>query len=184
MGGRPKANLPIDDLDTFLTWNIRTFLRAGVDDVIVVLGYEAEAVAASFAASGLAARLVVNPDYERGQLSSVLAGLRAADRPGTAAMLLTLVDVPLVTTRTVQAVMECYRTTGAPIVRPTSGTRHGHPVLIDRRVFDDLRAADPGEGIKPVVRRYATASGDVPIVDDPGAFFDVDTPEDYRRVML
>jgi molybdenum cofactor cytidylyltransferase len=182
MDGRVKANLPIGG-DTFLTRIVRTFLAAGVDGVVVVLGHEAEAVAASFAASGLPARLVMNTDFASGQLSSVLAGLRAVDRPGTTAALLTLVDVPLVAVDTVRAVIDRYEQTGASIVRPTSGSRHGHPVLIDRGLFDELRRSDPSTGIKPVVRRHASTEGDV-VVDDPGAFTDVDTPEDYARVVL
>jgi molybdenum cofactor cytidylyltransferase len=183
MGGRPKATLPIGRGETFLTHVVRTFLDAGVDDVVVVLGHEAEAVAESFVASGLPARLVVNRDYPAGQRSSVLAGLATVDRPGTAAVLLTLVDVPLVTAATVRAVVERYRQTDALVVRPASGLRHGHPVLIDRRLFDELRASDERAGIKPVVRRHATRDSDV-AVHDRGAFVDIDTPEDYTRVML
>jgi CTP:molybdopterin cytidylyltransferase MocA len=78
--------------------------------------------------------------------------------------------------------MARYRESGAPIVRPTSGARHGHPMLIDRSLFDELRAADPSTGPKPVVRAHATAAGDVPIADE-GAFTDIDTAADYRRVI-
>jgi molybdenum cofactor cytidylyltransferase len=183
MGGRPKANLALDDHDTFLTRIVRTLLSAAVDDIVVVIGHGAEEVAARFVTSGLPARLVVNHDFRTGQRSSVLAGLRMVDRPGIGAALLTLVDVPLVRAATVAAVIARFRETGAPIVRPRHEARHGHPVLIDRRLFDDIRISDPHAGIKPVVRAYASAQGDVD-VDDPGAFFDVDTPEDYAQVML
>jgi len=177
---RAKATLPLGDGDTFLTRIVRTFRDAGVDDVIVVVGHDADAIAASFARSGLAARFVVNASYDRGQLSSLVAGLAAIDRPGVAAVLVTLVDVPLVSASTVRAVVERYRASRAPIVRPTSGERHGHPLLIDRSLFDALRTADPQSGAKPVVRAHASPAGDL-IVDDEGAFTDIDTEEDYRR---
>ena len=182
--GRPKANLLLPNGDTFLSRIVATFLEAEIDDVIVVVGHDAEAVAAGGSEAGqrrVRPRFVVNPDYENGQFSSVLAGLRAIDRPGVAGMLLTLVDVPLVSAATVRAVVTHYRNTRAAIVRPTSGARHGHPVLIDRSVFDALRRADPAEGAKPVVRAYASAIGDLAITDE-GAFRDVDTPEDYERI--
>jgi len=180
--GRAKATLPIDAHDTFLTRIVRTFLAAGVDDVVVVVGHEAEAIAASFAASGLPARFVVNPEYDRGQLSSLVAGLGLVDRPGVAAVLVTLVDIPLVSEATVRAVVERYRRTGAPVVRPTSGDRHGHPLLIDRGLFDALRRANDESGAKPVVRAHASAAGDV-AVDDEGAFTDIDTVKDYEQVV-
>jgi molybdenum cofactor cytidylyltransferase len=180
--GRAKAALPLGDGDTFLTRIVRTFLDAGVDDVIVVVGHDRDAIAASFAESGLPARFVVNEDYDRGQLSSLIAGLAVVDRPGVAAVLVTLVDVPLVSAATVRAVIDCYRRTAARIVRPTSGTRHGHPLLIDRSLFQELRAADPEAGAKPVVRAHASTVGDIPI-EDGGAFTDIDTVDEYARVV-
>ena len=115
-------------------------------------------------------------------MSSLLAGLDVIDRPGVTAVLVTLVDVPLVLPATVRSVIDGYRRTRAPIVRPTSGDRHGHPLLIDRSVFGALRAADPSAGAKPIVRAHATAAGDIAI-DDEGAFTDIDTEEDYRRTI-
>jgi molybdenum cofactor cytidylyltransferase len=164
--GRAKATLPAGGGHTFLTRIVQTFLDAGVDDVIVVVGHEAEPIAASFAASGLPARFVVNREYDMGQLSSLLAGVNALDRPGVSAVLVTLVDVPLVSAATVRAVIDAYRRTHVPIVRPTSGDRHGHPLLIDRVLFDALRAADPLTGAKPVVRAHASAVGDIAIDDE------------------
>ena len=87
--GRAKATLPLDAGDTFLTRIVRTFLEAGVDDVVVVLGHEADAIVSSFSASGLPARFVVNHDYDRGQWSSLVAGLGVVDRPGVSATLMT-----------------------------------------------------------------------------------------------
>ncbi len=73
-----------------------------------------------FAASGLPARLVLNTDYETGQLSSVIAGLSVVDRPGVAATLLTLVDVPVVAASDGAGGSGRYRETSALVVRPTS----------------------------------------------------------------
>ena len=178
--GRPKANLSIEGVETFLSRIVRTFYAAAVDDVVVVVGHEAEAIVEAFSCAGETARFVTNPDYESGQLSSLLKGLNAVDRPGVTAALVTLVDVPLVTAGTVRAVLDRYRQTRAPIVRPIRGDEHGHPVLIDRSLFDEIRRADPTAGAKLVVRAHASAAGDV-TVDDDGAFLDIDTIADYER---
>jgi len=178
--GRPKAMLPLEGGDTFLTRIVRTFLDAEIDDVVVVVGADANVIVNTFAASGLAARFVENTEFEQGQLSSLLVGLRVVDRPGLAATLVTLVDVPFVAPSTVRAVVDRYRRTHAPVVRPVSGARHGHPVLIDRSLFDFVRAAEPSAGAKQVVRAYASSAGDVE-VEDEGAFADIDTQEDYER---
>jgi molybdenum cofactor cytidylyltransferase len=217
MGGRSKALLEIGNGETFLTRIIGSFHDAGVDDVVIVVGHEADAVRASLidrairplevsAAGSLGARsrsetpdavsgeiggrlqepdrtirLVVNPIYQSGQLSSLLAGLNAIDGPDVRAMLMTLVDVPAASPSTIRRVIDRYVETEAPVVRPVRGDEHGHPVLIDRRLFAALRKADPAEGAKPIVRAYASELGNV-AVDDEGAFFDVDTPDDYARL--
>src|SRR3954462_15668998 len=111
--GRAKATLPAGDGHTFLSRIVQTFLDAGVDDVVVVVGHDAEAIASAFSRSGLPARFVVNHEYDAGQLSSLLAGLHAVDRPGVSGVLVTLVDVPLVSAATVRAVMDSYRRTHA-----------------------------------------------------------------------
>ena len=179
--GRPKATLPLGG-ETFVGRIVKTFRAAGVEEVVVVLGGGASNLEAALRDEGVDARLIVNPDFERGQFSSVLAGLRAIDRPGVLAMLLTLVDVPLVAPSTVRRILERYRATGAPVVRPVRGDQHGHPVLIDRSLFSRLRSADPNVGAKAIVRAHCSETGDVP-VDDEGAFLDIDTPEDYARVL-
>jgi CTP:molybdopterin cytidylyltransferase MocA len=180
--GRLKALLPIGDADTFLSRIVRTFQDAGVEDVVVVVGHEADEVRGSLESRGLHPRIVLNPAFETGQFSSVLAGLNAIDRPGVTAMLLSLVDVPFVSAGTVRVVLERYRQKHAPIVRPVRGELHGHPVLIERSLFTALRAADPSSGAKTVVRAHVSPAGDVPI-EDEGAFCDVDTPDDYARAL-
>jgi molybdenum cofactor cytidylyltransferase len=180
--GRAKATLPLAEGGTFLTRIIRTLRDAAVEDVVVVIGHDPEPILRSLEPSGLTFRLVMNTEYESGQLSSVLAGLRAIDRPGVTAMLVTLVDVPLTSASTVRAVLERHRATRAPIVRPVDRSRHGHPVLIDRVLFPLVRSADPTRGMKPIVRAHASAAGDVEI-EDEGAFIDVDTPEEYQRLV-
>ncbi|MCC7416404.1 MAG: nucleotidyltransferase family protein [Acidobacteria bacterium] len=179
--GRPKATLALPGGDTFLSRIVGTAAIAGVEETVVVVGHEADLIVETFDASRLSARFVRNPEYDRGQLSSVLAGLAVIDRPGVGAMLLTLVDVPLVSAATIRAVLDGYRRTHAPIVRPVRGGRHGHPVLIDRSLFDALRRADPSAGARPVVRAHATPAGELE-VDDAGAFVDIDTPAEYERL--
>jgi CTP:molybdopterin cytidylyltransferase MocA len=181
--GRTKATLRLRNGETFVGSILRAFHGAGVHEVVVVLGHDAAEVASAVSETGLDARVVLNRDYQTGQLSSVLAGLSVADRPGVQGLLLTLVDVPLVTAATIRAVVDRYRAEHPPVVRPVWGTRHGHPILIDRSLFRRIRSADPAHGLKPVVRAFASAQGDV-AVEDEGAFVDIDTPDEYARVTV
>jgi len=124
-------------------------------------------------------RVVRNEEPSRGQLSSLWTGL-AACPPGTDAVVVTLVDVPLVTPATIELVIAAWLRTGAPIVRPTFGERRGHPVIFDRAVFDELRRAPLDVGARAVLSAHYREIVNVP-VDDPGCLVDVDTPEDYAK---
>jgi molybdenum cofactor cytidylyltransferase len=180
--GTPKALLADASGRPFIVRLIETMRSAGAEEVVVVVGFHRAAVREAIDSHGLAPRVVENPTPEAGQLSSLQVGLAAIDRPGVRGALVTLVDVPLVLPDTVRAVLEAYDRSGALIVRPVSGPRHGHPVLFDRALFSELRRADPRLGAKPVVHAHAAQILDVPVTD-AGAFEDIDTPEDYDRVV-
>jgi molybdenum cofactor cytidylyltransferase len=178
--GRTKALLTIGEGETFLSRVVRTLVDGGIEEIVVVVGADAEAIRALADRYSMRVRVVDNPEYEQGQLSSLLKGLHVIDRPGVTAALVTLIDVPLVTSETVRTLLQEFRSGSALIVRPASRGRHGHPVIFDRALFDELRLADPKEGAKEVVRAYSAEVMNVEMTDE-GAFTDIDTPEDYAR---
>ena len=189
--GQAKAALPLGQTgETVAAKVVRSLLEGGAPEVVVVAGAHIDAVRAAMPRHEPRARLVEHPGWERGQLSSLIAGLDAIDTPLVEAALVTLVDVPLVQASTVAAVIAAWRRTRAPIVRPADpstppragGARHGHPVIFDRSVFADLRAADPNTGAKAVFAIHRDRIVNVE-VSDPGAFEDIDTPEDYEKIM-
>ena len=184
--GCPKALLSVSEHETFVSRLVRVLRDGGVDDVVVVAPADGpiDAIRTVLTTVPPDARVVVNPDPSRGQLSSLLVGLGSIDRPGVSAMLMTLVDVPLVTADSVRTIMEAYASTRAPIVRPArlhDGV-HGHPVIFDRALFSELRQASFDTGAKHVVRAHQNEIVNVPI-DDDGAFIDIDTPADYARAL-
>jgi molybdenum cofactor cytidylyltransferase len=180
--GAPKALLQTPDGQLFVSRIVRTWHGAGVHDVVVVTGRDHAAIAAAIARDGIAPPplIVQNPDPSRGQLSSLLVGLDAtAESQG---VLMTLVDSPLATLATVSAVIDQWRRSRAPIVRPAIGDTHGHPVLFDRAVFDELRRAPATVGAKAVVRAHEREIVNVQVSDE-GCVVDFDTPLDYERYL-
>jgi len=182
--GRPKALLPIGSSGhTFLTHILHVLRSGGIARAVVVIGGDAGVVRATLPPDDEFLRVVENKNYEQGQLSSLLAGLSSVEEGSddVEAVIVTLVDLPLITSATVRAVLEAYhRAPSAPIVRPRRGNRYGHPAIFDRRLFAELRNADPSTGAKPVVHAHAAEEVNVDVADD-GAFTDIDTPEDYER---
>ena len=155
--GQPKALLPTDPGGpSFVRRLAATLLEGGVIDVLVVGRADDDALRAEVESLEPAVRWVVNAHAESGQLSSVIAGLNAADRPGVHGLLVTPVDAPLVLPGTVRALLTAFESRHAPVVRATYRGRHGHPVVFGRKVFDELRRADPAigrEGCRPARTR-------------------------------
>jgi CTP:molybdopterin cytidylyltransferase MocA len=181
--GFPKALLLTREGKPFVTAIVAAFAAAGISDIVVITGRDHERIADALADERFPVppRIVRNPDPSRGQLSSLLTGMDAAVAADTPAIVVTLVDVPLVRPETVRLVMSEWQRTRAPIVRPAIGERHGHPVVFDRRVFDDLRLAPSDTGAKAVVRAHADEVLNVPVADE-GCLVDVDTPRDYEAL--
>ena len=180
--GSPKAALRTRDGDTFISRIVATLRDAGVIDLVIVTGRHHDAVIESLSRDRVPPpQIVRNPDPSRGQLSSLLAGMDAVLTTNADAVMMTLVDVPLVRVSTVNAVIETWRRSRAPIVRPAIGDRHGHPVIFDRAVLDELRRAPLDSGAKSVVRAHEHEIVNVP-VDDEGCVTDVDTPGDYEAL--
>jgi len=152
-------------------------LAAGLDPVIVVLGHEAER--ARLELDGLPCLSVLNPDYARGQNTSLCAGITAVP-DGAAAAVVVLADMPFVTPAMIAAVMERYRDGPAPLVFSSYGGVQAPPTLYGRDLFPELRMLEGEGGGKQVVKRHASEAA---MVSWPAeALTDLDVPEDFERV--
>lgn len=177
--GRPKLLLPIVPGGTLLGRVLGTLSDAGVAPLIVVAREPFDLADAWSDPRVHQVRVVINPQPDLGQLSSLVCGIAALDAAAPAA-LTTLVDVPLVRQSTIAALLRAWEHDRAVLVRPVYEGRHGHPVIFGRALLDALVHADPAEGARPVVRSFAGDAVDVP-VDDPGVLIDFDTPDEYAR---
>jgi CTP:molybdopterin cytidylyltransferase MocA len=177
--GRPKAFLAMTPGGTILGRVLGTLADAGVEPLVVVARELFTPGDAWNDPRANRVRVVVNPDPDRGQLSSLVCGIQAID-PAAPGALMTLVDIPLVRTATVTSLVRAWERDHAVLVRPRHEGRHGHPVIFARALLDALVHADLAQGAKPVVRSFARDAVNVP-VDDPGVLIDFDTPEEYAR---
>jgi molybdenum cofactor cytidylyltransferase len=182
--GFPKALLHDPDARPFVARLVRTFSSAGVSRILIVTGRQHAAIVAAVAADNPPAspHFHTNPDPARGQLSSLWIALDAIARDDVESILVTPVDIPMVRSSTIAQVIDEWRKTRGVIVRPAVGDRHGHPVLFDRSVFDELRRAPLTQGARVVVHAHAADVVNVP-VEDEGCVIDIDTRADYDRLM-
>ena len=143
------------------------------ENIIVVGGYQIEIIRKLTKALPKV-KLVKNEHVELGMFSSVRCGIKevSSDRffiiPG---------DQPLVKSDTCKLLLE----TDGDIVIPRYKGKKGHPALFDSKLVVEILSWDDTE----ILRNYIHSKEQVMIVDvdDPGIGMDVDTAEDYERVL-
>jgi molybdenum cofactor cytidylyltransferase len=175
--GRQKLLLPMEGGRPLIRLSVEQVLAGGLDDVVVVLGRDADAVMGALA--GMPVRPVVNPRYAEGQSTSLRAGLDAL-RPGTEAALIALGDQPLPEPELIRRLVAAHRQTRQPVVVPRYRDGRGNPVLFAAAVFDELRAVSGDQGGRGVVARDPGRVAEV-AVDAPMPA-DVDTWADYESL--
>ena len=151
-------------------------LEAGAAELVAVVGYRGAEAAASL--DGLSVTVAENPDYAVTQMfDSLRIGLSAL-RGSYDRLLLTPGDVPWVSPALIGALL----TAEADFVCPLYGEKRGHPAALNARRLPELLAYDGTGGLRGAVEAlgFSTAFVETPEV---GVTLDLDTPEDYRRLL-
>jgi molybdenum cofactor cytidylyltransferase len=175
--GRPKQLLELYGRP-LLQHTLDALHESGLQDIVVVLGHLAEQVRAALDLAP-EMRVVVNPDYESGQSSSLRVGLDAA-QPNAKAAVVVLGDQPGLETDAIRAVVEEYERTASKVVQTDYRGRPGHPVLFDRATWEELKSIEGDKGARDVLKnhpdwiRAAEIDRELPP--------DLDTWEDYERL--
>jgi CTP:molybdopterin cytidylyltransferase MocA len=127
VAGRPLVRYPID-----------AAIAAGLDDVVVVVGRDAELVSATVLGFGIErVRTVDNEAWETGQASSLRAGLNAMTPDADAAVVM-LADQPTIQATAIAAVVDGFRVGAGPVVQASYGGRPRWRTLVE--VGGDLPA--------------------------------------------
>ncbi len=156
-----------------------SYRNAGIEDIVVVVGYRGEEVRRVLAPLGV--QCADNPDYQKGMLSSVLAGVRTLPLD-CRAFFLHPADIPLVRPQTVVRLAETFQASHSTVVYPTFNGRRGHPPLIDAGVVPRLLRWSGRGGMRAFLGGYDAASLDLAVADE-AVGLDMDTPADYRRML-
>jgi molybdenum cofactor cytidylyltransferase len=174
--GRLKQLLPLGG-GTLLDAVLGAARGARLDEVVLVLGAEAERILAAVDTRG--ARVVVAARHAEGMGASLRAGV-AALGPGVERVAILLGDQPRVSAGLVDAVLERHRESGLPAAAVRAGGVVQPPVVADRRLWPRLLAARGDAGLRGVLRAIPS---EVATLSVEGAAVDVDTPDDYRRLL-
>jgi molybdenum cofactor cytidylyltransferase len=179
--GHPKALLPIEGV-RFIERIVTALKSTKVGKILVVLGHNAEEMRQKI--EDLPVTVVINTDYQKGQLSSLVAAIQAiegsADSPEADGILVHLVDHPYISSSLVDLMIEHFYDAGKAVVIPRYRGRRGHPVIFSRSLFTELKETPLDQGAKAVVHAHVSETLEID-TDDPGVTIDIDTPEEYRK---
>lgn len=176
LGKQSKQLLPWHDT-TMLGWVVRRVEESRLDEVVVVVGHEAEAIRRNVALRR--ARFVEAPDFHEGCTSSIRAGLEAL-HPQAEAVVLILGDQPGIERETIAAVVEGWRQLQAPVVRVSYRGRSGHPMLFTKALFGQLTALHGDKGVWKLCDAHPEWVREIELDRPfPG---DVNTWEDYTKL--
>lgn len=166
LGGKP-----------LIRWSAEALEIPLVHEIIVIVPPDLDAL--RNALQGVDAYFVVNPHPRLGLASSIACGVAAASVDAEA-VVVALADEPMPPRDAVARVIQRYRAGGTQIVAPTYDGVHGHPVLFDRAVFDELRTFSGDRGARAVIDRDPSR---VAFIEMGRPLpMDVDTPADLARL--
>lgn len=176
--GSPKALLPYQGRP-FLEHLLEVSGHPKIGVRRIVLGAHAGPILKALKIH--AEEVVINEEWEKGQLSSIHAALRSLP-PGTEGMLLCLVDHPLVSAALVNDLIERFYATQKLIVLPTYNGKRGHPIIFSSRLYEELLAAPKDVGARAVVWAHGSEIEELP-TNEEGTVLNLNDPEALKKVI-
>ena len=173
--GKPKQLMPLGQ-STLLEQTIDNLLNSAVDEIIVVLGHRAEEITKTIAAKLV--KIMVNPNYQQGMSTSIIAGLNLVDRQAKAVML-ALGDQPLVDSQTINQLIDEFYNHDKGIAIPTYQGRRGHPITFAIKYKPKLLELEGDIGGRQIIQYHPDDILEV-AVDSESVIADIDTRDDYQ----
>ena len=177
--GAPKAQIPYRGR-TFLEHLLEVARHPRIELTRVVIGAGANELRDKIALDPSC--IVFNPDWQKGQLSSIQAALRSLPPGKTEGVILFLVDQPLITAAVVGELIKKFDTGGKPIAIATYHGRRGHPVIFRSDLYEELLAAPLDIGARAVVWAHAKEILEVP-TEEEGVVLNLNDPDTLKRAM-
>jgi molybdenum cofactor cytidylyltransferase len=197
--GTPKALLPYQGR-TFVEHLVAITRHPRVGVTRIVIGASAEELRKKLHVDP--SFIVVNDDWQKGQLSSIQTAIRSLRLAATKSttenqtegspehptegptegMILCPVDHPLVSARLVVELIEAFDASGKRIVAPTFNGRRGHPVIFHASLYDELLAASPETGARQVVWAHANEVLEVPTGEE-GVILNLNDPAALKKAL-
>lgn len=181
--GKPKLLLPWGET-TVIGHLVRLWQKLGAARIAIVTRPDDGVLMAELFRLGFSrSQCIENPQPERGMFSSVVC---AADWPGwgrrISSWAIVLGDQPHLQESSLRQLLEFAKRRPESVCQPVFGGRVGHPVILPRTVFNGLPET-PAVTLKDFLNLVTVPRVQCE-VSDSKLSLDMDTPEDYKRLMI
>lgn len=188
--GHPKQLLPyrndsrgkLQSNRSLLQHTAEVAIASGCHPIVIVLGAHSAQIRAASGVEKLPVQLVENPDWEQGMGGSIRVGLARLQAQYSAieAVVLTLCDQPLISSKVIQQLVTTFHGSHLPIVASEYTGTVGVPALFSRSLFPELLALKSSAGAKQVIQSHLLETARVAF---PGGAIDLDTQHDYDQFL-
>ena len=175
--GALKQLMPLGK-NTLLEQAVDNILNSSVDETIVVVGHRAEEVSKAIASRPV--KIMLNPNYQQGMSTSIIAGLAMVD-PKAQAVMLALADQPLVESGTINQLIDAFNRHDKGIAVPTHRGKRGNPVIFSIEYKEELLKLKGDIGGREIIKNHPDDVLEVAI-DSEGVITDIDTQDDYQQL--
>ncbi|HZK29178.1 MAG TPA: selenium cofactor biosynthesis protein YqeC [Clostridia bacterium] len=186
MGDPNKLLLPLGD-KTLVLHTLSNVLKSDVRDLVIVTGYESEILErelrrglAAYAPKDIRVTFVENKIYMDGQASSVALGTQYLAKESDACFYIPA-DQPFISPLLMRHLAE--ESEPGKIMVPVRAGKRSSPALFDRVFYDELSALKGDLGGRQVIHNHEDRVIEIADTGDALESFDLDTPEDYRKLL-
>jgi molybdenum cofactor cytidylyltransferase len=177
--GQPKQLMPFGQI-TIVEKAIDNLLNSAISETIVVLGYKDEEIRKTIV--GKPVKIAINPDYQQGMSTSIIAGLKQINKRAQA-VLIALGDQPFVDSQTINNLVETFTASKRGIIIPIYQGRRGNPAIFTIKYKNELLNLKGDIGGREIIKRHPDDVLEV-AVNCQGVLLDIDTTENYTSMIF
>lgn len=178
--GSPKALLKIG-AKTFLQHIVEELQKANISEIVIVLGANAEKIQQEHLS--LREKIIINHNWQQGQLSSLLAGINCIEKKNIDGVIVCPVDHPLISAKLISEMMQTFYSSKKKIIIPVFNKQRGHPVIFAKELFEEIKNAPLEIGARGVLKNFSGEISDVS-TKEQGILLNIDTKKKYEEIFL
>lgn len=178
--GRPKQLLQYKD-KTLLQHSVEAAISTGIANVLVVTGCYADLISEQI--NNMLVDITVNEKWRDGMASSIVCGLNflLPKYPLVDGVIFMMSDQPFVSAALLNTLLITQQQTGKAMAASSYNNTLGVPALFHKNVFPQLLRLSGDAGARKILQQH---SSEVATVSFALGNIDIDTPDDYEKLLL